>query len=83
MLRFQDHLRVIVRGVSVNWGAVVVLIPCVVALLVVEFAIGHRTVSEWIARAAEVEFASSIESGGTAPTQIAEPIGVTRTARSN
>lgn len=83
MLRLQDHLRVIWRGVSANGGAAVVLIPCVVALLLVGFAIGHRTVSEWIARAAEAEFASSVESAGPASTQVAEPLGVTRTARSN
>ncbi len=81
MQRFHNNPGSIKRHTSWSPTAFVLVIPCVMALVLAGLAIENHAVSGWIAQAAEAEFAGVYQGPATAPAQLAEPAGVTQTAR--
>jgi len=69
------------RRTSLILTMVALAVPCIVALMLVDLAISERPMAQLIAEAAQAEFASQWTA--TAPTQVAEPQGATRTAQRN
>jgi hypothetical protein len=82
MQRFQIGPGFVRRHALPGVTAGAVAFCCVVALVLVDLAIGHRSASELIAEAARAELSTLDQTVMTSP-RFAQPVGTTQTARAN
>ena len=67
------------RGSGIGFLA----LPVIIAVAMVALTLTQPKVSVWIAQAAQAEFAGGIILPDAAPTQLARPAGVIRSATTN
>jgi hypothetical protein len=71
------------KNVHPGWGIGFLAIAASVAVTLVAMAIVQPAESNWIAEAAQAEFAGNIAAPEAAPIQLARPASETRSARAN
>jgi hypothetical protein len=83
MQRFQIGPGFVRRHALPGVTAGALAFCCVVALVLVDLAISHRSASELIAEAARAELGTLDQTGANASPRFAQPVGTTQTARAN
>jgi hypothetical protein len=66
-----------------NWGFGFLALPVLLAMVLVGLVIAQPSASNWIAEAAEAEFAAAYFAPDVAPTRLAKPAMEIRTVRAN
>jgi hypothetical protein len=66
-----------------NWGFGFLALPVLLALVLVGLVIAQPSASNWIAEAAQAEYADAYFAPDVAPTQLAKPAMEIRTVRAN
>jgi len=66
-----------------SWDVRVLAIPTLLGIAMVALLLTQPAASRWISEAAQAEFAASLVTPEPAPTQLAQPVNISRTVRSN
>ena len=83
MPRFQDNRRPAERPALHGLTAGALAFCCVFALVLVSFALSHRSVAELISDAVNAEFANAVEEPATTSPEIVQTPKEIQTARRN